>query len=77
MGFRGYFMNWKKYTVIFIGTVIFSIIIYDITTMINGGVETSISYTMIHWGYDYPVFAFVMGFVMGHLFWKISEKKKE
>ena len=65
--------NFKKYTVYFIGLVIVAIAVYDVIVIVNGGTEASISHTMIVWSYKYPVFTFLMGFVMGHLFWRMSD----
>jgi hypothetical protein len=70
-------MNYKKATVIFIAICVVSIIAWDAFVIINGGVETSISQTMIDWAYEYPIFSFSMGVVCGHLFWRISSVKKE
>lgn len=69
-------MNWKKITVIFIIATIIAIAVYDVITITNGGVETSISHTMIEWGYKYPIFTFMMGLTMGHLFWRMRDTKE-
>ena len=69
-------MSAKNKTIVFIGVCIVAIIAWDIWTIVANGLETSISQVMIDWAYDYPVFPFTMGFVMGHLFWKISEIRK-
>lgn len=66
-------MNWKKITFIFIATVIVTSIGYDALTIIKGGLETSISHTIIMWSYEYPVFTFLTGFIMGHLFWRLKQ----
>ena len=69
-------MNWKKYTVIFIVATIIAIAVYDGIAIYNGGTEVSISHTLITWGYKYPVFTFLMGFTMGHLFWRLRDTKE-
>jgi hypothetical protein len=56
----------------FIVAVAVLIIGWDAYTILAHGVDTSISQVMIDWAYDYPVFSFLMGFICGHLFWKIS-----
>jgi hypothetical protein len=66
-------MNWHKITRLFIFGVIIAIAIYDVVTISQGGVETSISNTIIVWSYKYPIFTFVMGIVMGHLFWRLKD----
>lgn len=69
-------IKWRKYTVIFIGCSLTAIFIYDVLAIANGGTESSISHTMIVWSYKYPAFTFLMGFVMGHLFWRVRETKE-
>jgi hypothetical protein len=34
------------------------------------GVPATISYTLLQWSKEYPVLAFGIGFIMGHLFWE-------
>ena len=47
--------------------------VWDIVAVARGDPEASISTIMTRWASDYPIFAFVLGFVMGgvmaHLFW--------
>ena len=64
-------MKVRKMTMIFVMIVIVAIVIYDVYALVTGGTEASISYLLMTWGYNYPVFSFAMGFVMGHLFWRI------
>lgn len=66
-------MNWKKNTIIFILATIISIAIYDVLTIAKGGLETSVSHTLIEWSYKYPIFTFLMGVTMGHLFWRMRD----
>jgi hypothetical protein len=68
--------NFKKYAAIFIGVVIIAIAIYDIIAISAGGTEASISHMMITWSYKYPAFTFLMGFTMGHLFWRMRDTKE-
>jgi hypothetical protein len=70
-------MSARSRTMFFIIAVVVLIIGWDAYTILSNGVETSISQVMIDWAYDYPVFSFSMGFVMGHLFWKISQPKNK
>ena len=69
-------MNWKKYTTIFIVSVIIAIAIYDVIAIVQGGTEASISHTLIIWSYKFPVFTFAVGFTMGHIFWRVRETKE-
>ena len=68
-------MNWKKWTAIFTLTTIVSIIVYDSIAIGFGGPESSISHMLIGWSYKYPIFTFMMGVVMGHLFWRTIDTK--
>lgn len=62
---------------IFIIFLIVLIVIADVYLIVGGGVDESISKQIIDWSYDFPVFTFLVGFTMGHLFWKISDSKKD
>jgi len=66
-------MKYVMQTRIFIGVVIAAIIIFDVYVMVAGGSEATISHELIAWSYQYPVLPFVIGFTMGHLFWRISK----
>jgi len=66
-------INWKKWTAIFIVSVIVSIAVYDGIAIANGGTEASVSHMLITWSYQYPAFTFLMGFAMGHLFWRMRD----
>lgn len=69
-------MNYKLVTQIFITTVIVVILGYDVWVYMSAGQQATVSKTIIEWGYDYPAFTFMMGFVMGHFFWQLAPKKK-
>ena len=66
-------MEWKKNTRLFIISIFIMIVSYDVLTIYKGGVETSISQTLIEWSYKMPSFTFAMGFIMGHLFWRLRD----
>jgi hypothetical protein len=66
-------MNWKKTTVIVILTMFFIVAVYDVLAIQGGGVEASISHTMIVWAYHFPLFPFLMGVLTGHLFWRMHD----
>lgn len=64
-------MSWKKWTALFIAIVLLAIAGYDVIAISGGGTEASISHMMITWSYKYPAFTFMVGFAMGHLFWRM------
>jgi len=66
-------MDYKRMTVYFICLTIVAIAGYDVFVISKGGVETSISMQMIQWAHKYPAFPFLMGFTMGHLFWRMGD----
>jgi hypothetical protein len=66
-----------KKAAIFIIFLIALIVVADVYLIVDGGVSESISFQIIEWSYNFPVFTFLVGFTMGHLFWKISDVKKE
>jgi hypothetical protein len=61
----------------FILFMIVAIAVFDTYLIIDGGTSESISHQIIEWSYEYPAFTFLVGFTMGHLFWKISNFKKD
>jgi hypothetical protein len=70
-------MNIKKTTKIATISLIGLILIYDIYAYVKGGQEATISYLIItDWSKNYSAFTFGIGFVMGHLFWPLAERKK-
>jgi hypothetical protein len=68
-------MNAKKMTVIFILIVGVAIAVFDLYIIQVGGKEASISQTIILWSYEYPSVTFLLGFVCGHLFWRMRSNK--
>ena len=65
--------KYQMWTRIFIGVIIFAILIYDVYIAIIGGTGTTVSHELIAWSYKYPVLPFAVGFVMGHLFWRMPK----
>lgn len=63
----------KNYAIYFIIAAILVIAAFDAWLIIEGDLESSISATLIEWGYKYPIFTFLMGVTMGHLFWRMRE----
>lgn len=68
-------MSAKKVTVIFILVLAVVIAAFDVYIMQIGGKEASISQTIILWSYEYPSITFLLGFVCGHLFWRMRSNK--
>jgi hypothetical protein len=62
---------------IFILVMIVSIVVFDAYLIIGEGTDASISNQIIEWSYEFPAFTFLVGFAMGHLFWVISNRKKQ
>ena len=49
---------------------------YDAFVILKEGVEFSVSQKIIEWSYSFPVFTFLTGFTMGHLFWRLRDNSK-
>lgn len=64
----------KKITPYFIIITIIIIAAYDFWIIAVQGKPESVSATMIRWAHEYPSFPFLMGFTMGHLFWRMKDK---
>lgn len=72
-------MKYQKQTKIFIVLVIVLITVFDVFVLSSdgGGTASSISYVLMNWSYRHPVLPFTIGFVMGHLFWRIGVPPKK
>lgn len=68
-------MSSRTKTVIFIISILVLIGVFDFYIIFEGGKEASISHTLIEWSYEYPSFTFLLGFTMGHLFWRMRSTK--
>lgn len=66
----------KKWTIVFVWVILILIFVYDVIAIMVDGTEGSISHLLIVWSYNYPVFTFLVGFVMGHLFWRVRSTKE-
>jgi len=62
-------------TVIFIMVMVVSIIAFDFYIIFDEGATESISAYIIRWSHEYPSIPFLVGFVAGHLFWRMSDKR--
>lgn len=66
-----------KKTVVFILFMVTAIIVFDFYIIFNEGATESISAYLIRWSHEYPSIPFLIGFVAGHLFWRMSDKRIE
>lgn len=67
-------MKVKTLTMYVIGLTVFALIGYDFYAYLNAGQDATISNVMIEWSHDYPAMTFLMGFLMGHLFWQMKKQ---
>lgn len=65
----------RGYTKIFIYLVIIVIAVYDMWVFYEGGTQVTVSQTLLEWSYKYPAFTFAMGFICGHLFWRVRDSE--
>jgi len=63
----------KKITPYFIIGLVVTITVFDFAIIDYQGKGESISATLIRWAYSYPSIPFLLGFVCGHLFWKMRD----
>lgn len=69
-------MDIRKLTQLIVVIFIVAIFGYDLFAYIKGGQEATVSFLIIDdWSRNFPAFTFFVGFIMGHLFWPLSEKK--
>ena len=59
---------------IFIVLTVVAVAIFDFWVIAVDGKPASISATLIRWSYEYPSISFLLGFVCGHLFWRMKDK---
>lgn len=64
-------MSWQTRTRIFIVVTLLVVLVYDIAAAVFGGTGTTISHEIIVFSHDYPIVPFLVGVVMGHLFWRM------
>lgn len=62
-------------TVIFILFMVVSVAVFDAYIIFTEGSQESISAYIIRWSHDYPSIPFLMGFLAGHLWWRMSDKR--
>lgn len=66
----------KNMTMIFTVVIVVIVTVYDVYAMAIGGTENSISHMLITYAYHYPILPFLVGFIMGHLFWRMRDTKE-
>jgi len=64
----------KKITPIFTILLVVVVAVYDVWIIAEQGKTESISATVIRWSHDYPSIPFLLGFLCGHLFWRMKDK---
>lgn len=68
-------MSARARTMWFIAIIIIGAIFYDGYTILNNGIETSVSQVLIDWHEEYPIFGVLEGIVIGHIAWQMRKKK--
>lgn len=63
----------KKITMMVLIAVFALLVLYDVYAMSQGGTEASISSVIITYAYKMPMFVFTIGFICGHLFWRMRQ----
>ncbi len=51
------------------------LVVYDIAAIVFFGDIATISWNVYSWSKTYPIIPFAIGFVMGHLFWRIDDPR--
>lgn len=65
----------KKVTSLLLVVVVSLLVIYDVFAIAKGGTEASISSVIIAFSYKMPMATFSVGFIFGHLFWRMRTNK--
>jgi hypothetical protein len=60
-------------TLMFIGILVVAITVFDFYIIAKKGKEESISAHLIRLSHKHPSIPFLIGFVCGHLFWRMSD----
>lgn len=69
-------MGKRKLTFYFLALLVVVIAAFDVYVIFEGGKESSISHVLIELSYEYPSITFMLGFVCGHLFWRMKSTKQ-
>ncbi len=70
-------MNWRTITTWVVIVAVIGILGYDGFVIFTAGKEASVSQVIIDMSYEYPSVTFITGFTMGHLFWRMGDRKKQ
>ena len=69
-------VNMRDKTKLFTALAIGAMLVYDVYAYMQGGQDATISSVVItDWSKNYPAFTFMVGFLMGHLFWPLKKEK--
>lgn len=63
-----------KLTPIVIMIFVVGLIGFDAYVILTESKLESVSSYLIRWSYEYPMIPFLIGFLMGHLFWRMRSK---
>lgn len=63
-------MDWEFCTKIVLLCVTLFLILYDFVAYYCGGGKATISQVLLNSASEYPVIAFLLGIIVGHIFWK-------
>jgi len=68
-------MKGIKITQYFLVAVVLAFIFFDGAIIFKYGKDASISQVLIDYSYSYPVGVLAIGIVLGHLFWRMPDRK--
>ena len=60
-------------TILFMIGLVAAIAVFDVWVIANKGKRESISAHLIRLSHKHPSIPFIIGFICGHLFWKMSD----
>lgn len=69
-------MSWRSITGLVVVTTIIALLAYDAFVIVTAGKNASISQVVIDYSYEYPIGVLLVGITLGHLFWRMPERKK-
>jgi hypothetical protein len=69
-------MGKRKLTYYFLGILVCVIAFFDVYVIMEGGKESSISHVLIELTYEYPSISFLLGFVCGHIVWRMRSTEQ-
>ena len=69
-------MKTKTITMLVIAFFILGLLGYDTYAYLIAGQDATVSNVIIELSHSYPAGTFLIGFVMGHLFWQMAKTKE-